>query len=414
MGDEPEVAFWAVKIAKGAPPPLRSRRHWRPLAARAAHPPPAPPRAGESSAVVADFDDDQYETLHLTQVALGEAPAKGPHTVFVEQDGAPRVGERDRERNSPVAPPPRQRRRRRPAVAATSPPAPPTLARAGLKFAIGTLNRDSCCHFPIDITIATDSVSISHSGGSEVYVTGYRTLHVRGLRMESDEDDDGLGRLMYGSGDSDESGESGSEGESDSEGESGSEEEESSEEDDDEAPRAVPLGNGVYRHASARGMLDAEAGSGSESEELGSEGDEEGSEESSDEDEDAGASSEDGESEEEAPAPAPAPAKRKAPAAAAKTPQPAKRAKPDAPRAPASAPARVGAAAAAAAAPAPADAKAYEAALKAHIAAHGPATLAALGSAVKRPPAVPKLKGFLVQRAGVFKYDQAADTVSLA
>lgn len=38
--------------------------------------------------VVADYDDDTFETIHLTQVALGSKPAKGPHTVFVERDGA--------------------------------------------------------------------------------------------------------------------------------------------------------------------------------------------------------------------------------------------------------------------------------------------------------------------------------------
>ena len=35
---------------------------------------------------MADFDDDYYETIHLTQVALGDSPAKGPHTVFVRTE----------------------------------------------------------------------------------------------------------------------------------------------------------------------------------------------------------------------------------------------------------------------------------------------------------------------------------------
>jgi len=44
--------------------------------------------AGDKAVVVADYDDDTFETIHLTQVALGSKPAKGPHTVFVERDGA--------------------------------------------------------------------------------------------------------------------------------------------------------------------------------------------------------------------------------------------------------------------------------------------------------------------------------------
>lgn len=44
--------------------------------------------AGKEHAVVADYDDDFYETVHLTQVALGSKPVKGPHTVFIEKQGA--------------------------------------------------------------------------------------------------------------------------------------------------------------------------------------------------------------------------------------------------------------------------------------------------------------------------------------
>ena len=42
--------------------------------------------AGSEESLVADFDDDYYETIHLTQVALGDSPAKGPHTVFVRTE----------------------------------------------------------------------------------------------------------------------------------------------------------------------------------------------------------------------------------------------------------------------------------------------------------------------------------------
>ena len=37
--------------------------------------------------MTAEFDDDSLETIHLTQVALGEKPKAGPHTIFIEKDG---------------------------------------------------------------------------------------------------------------------------------------------------------------------------------------------------------------------------------------------------------------------------------------------------------------------------------------
>ena len=41
---------------------------------------------GSEETLVADFDEDFYETIHLTQVALGAKPSKGPHTVFVHTE----------------------------------------------------------------------------------------------------------------------------------------------------------------------------------------------------------------------------------------------------------------------------------------------------------------------------------------
>lgn len=37
----------------------------------------------------------------------------------------------------------------------------------------------------MDITLATDEITLSHTGGSDVYVTGYQTV---AINMEDDED----------------------------------------------------------------------------------------------------------------------------------------------------------------------------------------------------------------------------------
>jgi hypothetical protein len=83
---EPEVSFVGLKIAPGKsirlrPPPCGVPFPLRPAYSRFYQ------IAGKNETVVADYDDDCYETIHLTQVALGDAPSKGPHTVFVESDG---------------------------------------------------------------------------------------------------------------------------------------------------------------------------------------------------------------------------------------------------------------------------------------------------------------------------------------
>ena len=55
----------------------------------------------------------------------------------------------------------------------------------------------------------------------------------------------------------------------------------------------------------------------------------------------------------------------------------------------------------------------YAGLLKAYLQQKGPTKLAVLGSAVKRPATVPKLKGFLSSQSR-FKYDATTDVVSLA
>jgi len=94
-------------------------------------------------------------------------------------------------------------------------------------------------------------------------------------------------------------------------------------------------------------------------------------------------------------------AKRKAPA---QTPQPAKKSKNDS--APASAPAKVSLT--------PSNEKEYTAALKSYLQQNGPCKLGILGSKVKRPASVPKLKQFLTNNKERFNYNATTDTVSLA
>jgi hypothetical protein len=79
----------------------------------------------------------------LPQAALGEKAKAGPHTVFVEKDGQ--------------------------------------------RFAIGTLDAARCPQFSCDITFALDEVVLSHSGPSEVHLTGYA---VQAMMMGESSDDE--------------------------------------------------------------------------------------------------------------------------------------------------------------------------------------------------------------------------------
>jgi hypothetical protein len=63
---------------------------------------------------------------------------------------------------------------------------------------------------------------------------------------------------------------------------------------------------------------------------------------------------------------------------------------------------------------APTNEKEYTAALKQYLVKNGPSKLSALGTAVKRPASVPKLKKFLSTNASIFAYNQSTDTVSLS
>lgn len=72
----------------------------------------------------------------LDQVALGADAKPGPHTVYIEGE-------------------------------------------EGGKMAVGTLDKERCPHFALDITLSADAVKVSHSGKGAVYITGYKTTQVR-------------------------------------------------------------------------------------------------------------------------------------------------------------------------------------------------------------------------------------------
>ncbi|KAK9810600.1 hypothetical protein WJX73_003476 [Symbiochloris irregularis] len=95
-------------------------------------------------------EDGSSVSLHLTQIALGAKPSAGPHTVFAKLGGS--------------------------------------------QFAVGTLEKGRCEQFSVDYMLTTDA-SFSHSGSSEVFLTGYRHIsplldNMAGMDEYSEEDDD--------------------------------------------------------------------------------------------------------------------------------------------------------------------------------------------------------------------------------
>lgn len=120
----------------------------------------------EEVSVSQQEDEDVLQTFHTTQVAFGEDPAPGRHTVFVTTSSG--------------------------------------------RYAIGTLEKGKCEQFSIDFMGAAEDLTFSHTGTSEVFITGYKTLSV----FMSDDDE---GMIM------------------------GEDEMDDDEEDDEEAPEGVPL-----------------------------------------------------------------------------------------------------------------------------------------------------------------------------
>ena len=221
----------------------------------------------------------------------------------------------------------------------------------------------------IDDGCYSGSVSFTHTGKSDVYITGYKTVtslldDERGYSGSEDED------IMDGGTEFD-----------DSDDESDDDESES---DEEEAPQGVPLlqRKGGDEFSSSDEDEDDESESDEEEEEmegdggraprtpagtkrpLSAEGESSGADDADDAD-DADEIEDEGEQRAAAP-----PAGKKAKQAGSE----------------------------------PAEAKAYASSLKAFLKAHGPTKLGALGAAVKRPASLPKLTSFLAGR-GDFKVD---------
>jgi hypothetical protein len=356
-------------------------------------------------------DDDDLEDgvslVHITQFALGPAPAPGRHTIMaVRSDGA--------------------------------------------EFAVGTLEAGRVDQFSADLMWSALSngngnggadgggygaVAFRHTGGSAVHLTGYKTVsslldYAAPSEEEEEEDEEGVGlpgrglvRLGWPDEESDELDASDDEGTDETEETEDEEEEESSlpsESEGEEAPRAVRLKPGRRPGEPAGEELSLSSESGGEDEDEGWESEEEESDddEGLDAEERAaaralgggGGSSSSGwseeeeeeeESEEEAAGrgggkrgrPAVLPPAKKAKAAA----PPAGPASPPTPSVPG---ARGGGGSGGGSAAAQ-----YAAALAAHLAKNGPTRLANLGSAVPRPPAAPKLTKVLAAAGDRFAVD---------
>ena len=58
---------------------------------------------------------------------------------------------------------------------------------AGESFALGTLNKDKCPHFKLDIILVDEDVTLRHTGKSKVHLTGYKGISF-GHDMDSDDE----------------------------------------------------------------------------------------------------------------------------------------------------------------------------------------------------------------------------------
>lgn len=47
---------------------------------------------------------------------------------------------------------------------------------SGESFAVGTLDKDKFPQFSLDVTITSEEIKISHTGDSDVHITGYRAI----------------------------------------------------------------------------------------------------------------------------------------------------------------------------------------------------------------------------------------------
>ena len=177
------------------------------------------------------------------------------------------------------------------------------------------------------------------------------------------------------------------------------EDDDDSDDDDDDAPEGIPLGMRELPSPDEDDEFD-----GDDINDSDIDMDEDDEEDDSDEDEDDEEDDESDEDESDSDEEEKEAMKKRA--GKLLTPQPSKKTKLD--NAPATAPSKVSTK------KAPTNEQEYTKALKEYLKENGPSKLATLGSSIKRPPAVPKLKRFLSTHASDFVYNQSNDTVSLA
>ncbi|KAI8112677.1 hypothetical protein M9434_003998 [Picochlorum sp. BPE23] len=250
----------------------------------------------------------------------------------------------------------------------------------GQSYVLGTLNINTCPNVKLDLPLVDQELMLKLEGPSEVHVTGYEMVS-----FPEDDDEDGYdseddyeyAHLLSGSDD---------------------DEDDDSDEDED-APEGIPLG---MRQLPSPDDDDEFDGDDINDSDIDMDDDDDDDDDDDSDEEDDESDEEDDESdtdEEEKEA-------MKKRAGKLLTPQPSKKTKVD--NAPATAPSKVSTK------KAPTNEQEYTKALKEYLKENGPSKLATLGSSIKRPPAVPKLKRFLSTHASDFVYNQKNDTVSLA
>lgn len=299
------------------------------------------------------------KTLHVTQVALGHDAKEGDHTVYIEREGS--------------------------------------------SYALGTLNKKTCPHMKLDLVLVDEEVVMKHTGKSVVHVTGYEGLSY-GAQDSEDDDDDGYEDLLLEGGDTDSD-----DGEEDSEDEDSEDEEVPelvgmqnipSADDDDSVDVADVSDSDIDMGIESDDSDDDDSDDDDSDDDDDLDGNVDGDDSSEEFDSDAEIDMSDSDDEDEREG------MKKRLKNVLMTPQPSKK-KQKVADAPATAPSKI------AVVKTPTNEKEYKNALKIFLKDNGPSKLASLGSAVKRPPSVPKLKKFLASNTDAFGYNTSTDMVSL-
>lgn len=313
------------------------------------------------------------KTLHVTQVALGHDAKDGDHTVYIERDGS--------------------------------------------SYALGTLNKKTCPHMNLDLILVDEQVRMKHTGKSVVHLTGYEGLSYG--TQDSDDEDDAYAHILSSEDDesqedSEELGDDGEEDEEEDEEEEETDEEEEETDEEEDVPELVGLQN--IPSADDDDSVDVADVSDSDID-MGIESGESDSDDSSssDDDSDSSGSSDDSSSKEfdsdaeidmsDSDDEEERESMKKRLKGVLMTPQPSK--KKQKVEGPNTAPSKM------LSVKSPTNEKEYKIALKTFLKENGPSKIASLGSAVKRPAAVPKLKKFLAANTDDFNYNKSTDEVSL-